>query len=350
MQSKLHFSRRRLILSTGCVAAAGAVAFGGSLPARAASKPYHIALSNSYIGNQWRVEMVNLTQAYAKQHLASDVVLTVTSSGTDVQKQIAAIDDMISRGVDAILINPASESGLNPVIAQATQRGIVVVDFDHAVSAPSAYKVHVDFVKFGDIQAQWLADTLKGKGNIIINRGVPGFEGDQAEYKGVRNVLAKYPDIHVITEIYGRWDENVTQAEMSKALTAHPNVDGVINQAGAYGATQAFLNLHRPFVPMTGEGSNGWRGAMLQYRDQGLKGISVGDPPTLGAYALKIAVEILDGKGPKDKDIVVGIPTLTTDELKPGVNVFPDLPATVYDDIEIPGSGIQLTMNDALGK
>ena len=189
-----------------------AVPLGLATAATAEQKPYQIALSNSYIGNQWRVEMINLAKAYAEHSMKGRVVLSVTSSGTDVQRQIAAIDDMISRGVDAILVNPASESGLNPVIAQATQRGIIVVDFDHAVSAPSAYKVHVDFVKFGEIQAQWLADTLQ------------------------------------------------------------------------------------------------------------------------------------------DKDIVVGIPTLTTEELKPGVNVFPDLPATVYDDIDIPGSGISLTMQDALGK
>jgi ribose transport system substrate-binding protein len=350
MLSKLELSRRRLFLSASACASGAATLGLVARRASAATKPYHIALSNSYIGNQWRIEMVNLTKAYARKYHTEDVVLTVTSSGTDVQRQIAAIDDMISRGVDAILVDPASESGLNPVIAQATARGIVVVDFDHAVSAPSAYKVHVDFVKFGEIQAAWLADTLGGKGNVIINRGVPGFEGDLAEYTGEMNVFGKYPGIKIIAEIYGRWDENVTQAEMTKALTAHQNVDGVLNQAGAYGATQAFVNLHRAFVPMTGEASNGWRLAMLKYKDQGLKGISVGDPPTLGAYALKVAVAVLDGNGPKDKDILVGIPTLTTEQLKPGVNVFPDQPATVYDDIDIPGSGFELTMLEALGK
>jgi len=350
MRSKLCVSRRNLILSAGaCTSAALVLGVGGGR-ARAAQKPYHIALSNSYIGNQWRIEMVNLTQAYAWKYHPHDVVLSVTSSGTDVQRQIAAMDDMISRRVDAILVDPASESGLNPVIAQATARGIIVVDFDHAVSAPSAYKVHVDFVKFGEIQATWLAETLQGKGSVIINRGVPGFEGDLAEYQGVMNVFKKNPGIKVIAEVYGRWDENVSQAVMTTALTAHPNVDGVINQAGAYGTTQAFLNLHHNFVPMTGEASNGWRLAMLKYKDQGLKGISVGDPPTLGAYALKVAVDILDGNGPTGKDILVGIPTLTTEELKPGVNVFPDEPVTVYDDIDIPGSGFELTMREALGK
>jgi ribose transport system substrate-binding protein len=333
-----------------CTVIAGA-AIGLPSNASAADKVYNIALSNSYIGNQWRVQMVNLTKAYAEKYYKDRVKLTVINSGTDVQAQIAAIDDMISQKVDAILVDPASESALNPVLEEAAKQGIVVVDFDHAVTAPSAYKVGVDFVKFGGIMGQWMADTLKGKGDIIMNRGVPGFEGDKAEYTGATQVLAKYPDIHIVAEVYGKWDDSVSQAEIMKVLPAHPKIDGIINQAGDYGVVQALLNLHRPFVPMTGEGSNGWRLSMLKYKDQGLKGISVGDPPSLGAYALKVAVDVLDGHPPADKLINVGIPTLTTEQLKEGVNVFPDLPPTVYDDVEIPDSGLQpLTIQDSLGK
>lgn len=353
MNTSLRRTAGRRTLAGLLVGGLAAVAAGVAQPGSAAAdsgKVYHIALSNSYIGNQWRVEMVNLTKALAEKTYKGKVVLTVVNSGTDVQRQIAAIDDMISQKVDAILIDPASELALNPVIEEATKRGIVVVDFDHAVTAPSAYKVGVDFVKFGELMAQWMADTLHGKGDIIINRGVAGFEGDKAEYQGCQNVLKKYPGIHIVAEVYGKWDESVSQAEMMKVLPAHPKIDGVISQAGAYGVVQAFINLHRPFVPMTGEASNGWRLAMLQHKDQGLQGISVGDPPTLGAYALKVAVEILDGHPPADKNVLVNIPTLTTAELKEGENVFPDLPPTVYDDVDIPGSGLQLTIHDAVGK
>jgi len=341
---------RSRLLSWTCVGTfMSAVALSSG--AQAADNIYHIALSNSYIGNQWRVQMVNLTKAYAEKYYKDKVKLTVVNSGTDVQAQIAAIDDMISQKVDAILVDPASESALNPVLEEAAKQGIIVVDFDHAVTAPSAYKVGVDFVKFGGIMGQWMADTLKGKGDIIMNRGVPGFEGDNAEYKGATDALKKSPDIHIVAEVYGKWDESVSQAEMTKVLPGHPNINGVLSQAGGYGVVQAFLNLHRPFVPMTGEASNGWRLAMLKYKDQGLVGISVGDPPTLGAYALKVAVDTLDGNPPASKEINVDIPSATTDQLKEGVNVFPDLPPTVYTDIEIPNSGMQpLTIQDSLGQ
>lgn len=337
-------ARSRLLL-----AAAMGLAVPLATATAAEQKPYQIALSNSYIGNQWRVEMINLAKAYAEHSMKGRVVLTVTSSGTEVQHQIRAMDDMISRRVDAILVNPASEHGLDAVIAQATAQGIPVVDFDHLVSSPHAYKVHVDFVTFGGIQGKWLAEELHGKGNIIMNRGVPGFEADVDLYNGAMAELKKYPDIHVVAEVFGKWDENVSEAEITKALIAHPNIDGVLNQYGAYGAVQAFLNLHHKFVPMTGGDSNGWRVSMLKYKDQGLRGISVGDSPTLGAYALKVAVDILDKK-PVPKDIVVPIPTVTSDTVKAGVNAFPDLPATVFDDIDIPDSGIHVTIQDAMGK
>jgi ribose transport system substrate-binding protein len=319
-------------------------------PAHADTKKYRIALSNSYIGNEWRVEMINMLKAYVKKYHADEVELIINSSGPDVQKQIAAIDDMISQKVDAILINPVSDTALNPVIAEAVKAGIVVVDFDQNVSSKLPFKVTGDFIEMGAAHAQFIADTLGGKGNVILNRGVAGFEADTDMYKGAVDVLKKYPDIHIVAEVYGKWDDGVSQAELTKALTAHPDVQGVINQAGEYGALQALINLKHPMIAMTGEGANGWRLAMLQYKDQGLKGLSLGEPPMSGALALKVALDVLKGNPPKEKDQSVPLPHVTTDNLKPGENVFPGVPPSVFADIEIPGSGIVLTIDDAQGK
>lgn len=331
-----------------CSTALLALQIPASQPAYA--KVWKIALSNSYIGNEWRVEMINMLKAYVQDNYAGKVELIINSSGPDVQKQIAAIDDMISQKVDAILIDPVSATALNPVIAQAVRQGIVVVDFDQNVTSSEAYKVTADFISMGEAHAKFIADALGGKGNVIINRGVAGFEADTNMYKGNMSVFQKYPDIHVVAEVYGKWDDGVSQAELTKALTAHPDVQGIINQAGEYGALQALINLNHPLnVAMTGEGSNGWRLAMQKYKDQGLKGLSLGEPPMSSALALKTAVEVLEGNKPP-KDQSVPLPNVTTGDLKPGVNVFPDEPPTVFADIEIPGSGIHLTIKNAEGK
>src|ERR1700733_11146227 len=181
------------------VKAAVVIALLTSTAASAANKPYKIAVSNSYIGNGWRVEALNQLAAYAKKAYPDTVQLTINSSGEDVQNQIAAIQNMISQGVDAILIDPQSDTALSPVIADAISQGIVVVAWDEPLTAPGAYTMSVDFQRLEGINAQWLADTLKGKGNVIINRGVAGTPADRDMYNGAMEVFKKYPDIHVVT-------------------------------------------------------------------------------------------------------------------------------------------------------
>jgi ribose transport system substrate-binding protein len=314
------------------------------------AEPFRIAVSNSYIGNEWRVQMINFMQAYAAKNLKDKVELTVNNSGTDAQKQIAVLSDMISDGVNAILVNPASDTALDAVIEEACKQNILVIAFDQPVTAPCAYVVAVDFTEIGRIHAQWLADSLGGKGNVVINRGVSGFPADTNMNAGMTGVLAKYPDIKVVGEVYGKWDNAVSQQELTKVLTANPQVDGILNQYGTYGALQALLNLNRPLVAMSGQGENGWRQAMLQYKDKGLKGVSAGDPAVIGAYALKVAVEILDGKAPADKHVAVPVPTVATDQLQAGVNVFPDLSPTLDADTDIPGANLGLTIQDGIAK
>jgi len=317
---------------------------------QAAADVHRIGVSNSYIGNEWRVQMINFMQAYADKNLKGKVELTVNNSGTDAQKQIAVISDMISDGVDAILVNPASDTALDAVLEEACKQGILVIAFDQPVTAPCAYVVAVDFTEIGRIHAQWLADTLGGKGNVVINRGVSGFPADTNMNSGMTGVLAKYPDIKVVGEVYGKWDNAVSQQELTKVLTANPQVDGILNQYGTYGALQALINLERPLVPMSGQGENGWRKAMLDYKDKGLKGVSAGDPAIIGAYALKIASEILDGKKPAERLVAVPVPTVSTDTLTPGVNVFPDLSPTLDADTDIPGANLGLTIEDGVKK
>ena len=243
----------------------GAVALAASTAAKA--DPVRVAVSNSYIGNEWRVQMINFMEAYAAKNLNGKVELTVNNSGTDAQKQIQVISDMISDGVKVILVNPASDTALDGVIEEACKQGITVIAFDQPVTAPCAYVVAVDFTEIGRIHAQWLADTLGGKGNVVVNRGVSGFPADTNMNAGMRGVLDKYPDIKVVGEVYGKWDNAVSQQELTKVLTANPQVDGILNQYGTYGALQALINLNRPLVPMSGQGRE-W----LAPGDAGLQG------------------------------------------------------------------------------
>ena len=96
-----------------------------------------IALSNSFIGNKWRIEMENLFKAALQMEpYKTEVEGSWFNSGNDVSKQSQQISNLISQRVDAILIDAASPTGLNGILHQAIERGILCVSFDNTVTEP----------------------------------------------------------------------------------------------------------------------------------------------------------------------------------------------------------------------
>src|SRR5271165_1113288 len=119
---------------------------------------YKIALSNSFYGNTWRKQMVDVMQKAANdakaQGLISDFVVD-NGDGT-ANTQLAQLNSLILSHPDAILINAASPTALNGAIAQAAQQGIKVVVFDSLTSSTDAYQIAYDFSSWGEIAANYV--------------------------------------------------------------------------------------------------------------------------------------------------------------------------------------------------
>ncbi len=115
----------------------------------------------------------------------------------------------------------------------------------------------------------------------------------------------------MIAQFPGNWDQADTQQGMARVLGADHNIQGVWGQVG-FGILQAYRAVGRKLVPTTGESENGYRAAMAGHQ---VKGISYGSPPYTGAYALKEAVAILQGKQ-MPKLMQVPLPLNTAGQLK----------------------------------
>ncbi len=307
--------------------------------------PYTIALSNSYIGNTWRVEMVNeFKAACAMPPFKTLVKCSEYSSGNDVSKQNAQIDDLISSHVDAIVVDAASPTGLNGVVSQACNAGILVVSFDADVTNPCALTVNTDQFQFGSKLAQFVADQLHGKGNIIEVTGVAGTGVDQERNRGADTVFAKYPDIKVVAKYSGQWASDVAQRTTTQQLPSLAKIDGIWAQGGTDGVIRALLAAHRPFpIPVAGEAENGYRQYMLQYKSQGFKALSIGQPPYLSIVSLQLALAVLQGKHPR-KSVSIPFPSVTTDTVKEGLTTFKDLPASYFVDFTDSGPNATVVM------
>jgi ribose transport system substrate-binding protein len=284
---------RRLVVSVlvaMVLVPASAWAAGGKKPV--------IALSNSFYGNSWRKQMVDSMQEAAKDAKAKGVIadfIVANGDGTE-NTQIQQMSSLILQNVDAILINAASLTGLNGVIAKAHQKGIKVIAFDSIVSSPFAYKIEYDNSSWGSLSAKYVVDRFQGKAKLLITRGVLGSAPEKDDYEAMMKVFKANPGIQLLGEVDTEADIAKSQSAVANVLPSFPEIDACVGMSGDFGVVQAFLNAGRK-VPVI-VGSN--RAEFIKWwidekAKSGYETISLGSEPSIGAVAFWISVHILQG-------------------------------------------------------
>ena len=291
-----------------------------------AAKKFTIGISNSFISSEYRTQMIDELKAVNAEYMAKGITndLVIESADTDVAGQIQQLQNLMAKNVDAILVNPGDVNGLNATLEEAVNKGIIVISVDQALEARGVYDVGIDQAEWARTSAQWLADKLGGKGNIVEIEGFPGHPANVARMDAVDAVMSKYPDIKLLAKDTGKWDEATGQQVMSNFLSAYPNMDAYWTQDGmAIGAFQAVLAANPAKFPVVvGEG----RCQFLQLwadrlkTDPTFETIAVANPPGVSPTGLRIAVNMLMGKkvdtaklgGPGNMQFVIPIPVIVT--------------------------------------
>jgi len=355
--------QRRLACAMGALGVAVAGLVGGPVQAQD-KKPYVIYLSNNYVGNDWRQQMLRVAQvSVRKGPLAGRVDLRIENVESTVQAQINSLNNIIRQKPDAIIVDAASDSALNPTVKRACDAGIVVVSFDQPVTEPCAYTVTYDWNRIPEVMAEWMAKQLNGKGNVFLDRGLAGAPISTQITGAYEKVLAQYPDINIVGQYNGDYAVGQEQSGVAALLAANPQVDGILTQGYGAGAIQALKNAERPMVPITAFAYNGAAVACAQ--TAGAQCILGYNSSYLSAEALKLAVEILDtGKKPAQREIFVKSSVtgefLTTDpfesarypgtkmvKLSLGENAYPDL--TPGLSLPVSPDWLDITAQEAAG-
>ncbi len=315
-----------------------AVLVAGGTPALQAqeTKKFKIYLSMSISGGGWLTAASNAIKALAATPPYDKMVeLQEVITGPNPQPQIAAYENMIASGADAIITIPASSTALNRTIRRGCEKGVIFFTFGFGVTEPCAYQVQAITNGFGENGGQVMANLLRGKGKILVNHVSPGGSADKRHYDGFLSVINKYPGMQVVAETWGQASDEVSQAEAAKVLAAHPDIDGVFTQPGELGIIRAFLAAGRKKLPIVvGEGSNGFRLALHdpEMRRLGLNGVSSGGTPAEAAFGFKVMMEILTKQRVMTfRRIAYPLPWVMADDIKictgdrfeNGCNAFP---------------------------
>ncbi len=315
--------------------------------------PYRIALVNGFVGNTWRIQMIQTAKAFAETPGIKDKIkeFKVISTGTDAAAQLGAIEDFINQGYDAIVTIAVSPEGFDRVIKLADRNGVVIVPFDNILDTDAVMMVNEDQHQMGVMSAEFLLKELGDvrTGKILEVRGVPGNSVDRDRHIGFHEVMEKEAPNLEIVEVVGNWDDGTAQKATADALAVHGQFVGLFTQGGSTGSVRAFLDAGHPLVPMAGEGENGFRKYIAEYKDKGLRGLSYGQSPGLVAISMKAAIAALEGN-PMPQMISIPIPYADYTTLEDGKNYWSDLTDNFFTVNAFPPCDVNISAVEIMGK
>jgi len=313
--------------------------------------PFRIALANGYIANTWRIQMIQTAKAYAAQpEVAAKLKeFKVVSTGEDVPAQIAAINNFIDSGYDAIVTDAQNPEAFKPVIKRAKEAGVVLVAFDNTLDTEDAINVDVDQKGLGVYWAEWLAKHLPNGGKILEVRGVSGTSVDRDRHDGIHETLDKTGKKWDVVEVYGKWDDPTAQKVTADAIAVQKHFDGYTAQGGDTGVVQAMLDAKQPMAPFGGETENGFRKFCAKFADQGLKCASGGSGPAQVAVAIKTAMAALEGQVVPQ---AVKLPLATAEDpgFKADENFYPKLGDNFFVGNSFPTCNINFSAAEIMGQ
>jgi ribose transport system substrate-binding protein len=225
----------------GAVSAA-AMAVSMAVPAMA-EDGLKIGMTFQEMNNPYFVSMQEALTDAAKD-LGAEVV--VTDAGHDVAKQISDVEDMLTQGIDILLLNPTDSAGIESAVHMAKAQDVIVVAVDANANGPVDTFVGSKNRDAGYQSCKYLADALGGSGEVAILDGIPVVPILQ-RVEGCKAALAEYDGITLVDTQNGRQDRSVALGVVENMIQSHQNLAGIfsVNDGGAMGALAAIQGSGR---------------------------------------------------------------------------------------------------------
>ena len=297
---------KKILRNAALGAAALAFLAGGLAPAGTATadEKVKVYVSLGFEGNTWMDASTNLLSSIAGTKDYKDRVdIEIQSARGNAQTQIQQINAMVQAGAQVIVAWAISPTALNRAIRNACRRDVIFITFDAQVTEPCAHHVGINQDWAGAGPAEWLAEELGGKGNIVFMGGIPGNMVDLRRNSAAKAVFAEFPDMTIIADTPSMWNNATAKQKLTEIVATHgwDKIDGLWTQTGCYVFTQMQVDEGRgdQLKPCAGNGTNGHRVAQLEPGTTegayGLRSASMGSPPWAAPFAFKLAMSKFDG-------------------------------------------------------
>ncbi|MEM9423318.1 MAG: ribose ABC transporter substrate-binding protein RbsB [Spirochaetota bacterium] len=155
-----------------------------------------VGLVISTLNNPFFVSLKEGAEAEAKKHGLNLIVL---DSQNDPAKELSNVEDLLSRQVGLLLLNPADSDAAGRAVKRANESKVPVITLDRSVTSGKVVShIASDNVAGGRIAGDFMIETLGKGANVVELEGLPGTtaardrgEGFNQAVKGVLNVVAR---------------------------------------------------------------------------------------------------------------------------------------------------------------
>jgi ABC-type sugar transport system substrate-binding protein len=261
-----------------------------------------------------------LREALETQAKAMGVTIKLTAANFDAAQESGLVDTAITQQPDGIILAPIDATALIQAGKKATDANIpvVLVGDNFAAEGQDAMLTYVgdEMKTYGAQKAEFIAEQIGGKGEVIVIHGPRGLDYVEGQTLGYKEAFAKYPGIKVIEGPYGNFSSEVGLKSLENVLTRNPNPAAVYfdNDDLAMGGISALKA--RGLKDVITVGSDGGPAAVEAVRKGNLTMTLATRPYATGVEAIKVLVNYLDTKQAPEKLVKVEAAQVTQESLK----------------------------------
>lgn len=284
-------------------------------PLLKAHKKIKIGVCIADFNDKFWTYMLEEMKNYSKY--LNDVELIYSDGKQDSNIQLSQVENLISQGVDVIVINPVDANSTNLITDKAKAAEVPIIAFNEFFTNENQVECYVgsDPKQQGILQMEYLAKKMNFKGNVAIIMGRFGGETQRLRTEAYHEVISKYPEMKIVAEQTADWNRARGMALMQTWLQSGKEIDAVACNSdemaiGALKAIEAAGKLGNIVV-----GSIDATPDALEYVKSGKLAVTVfQDIPGLAQRSIEIAIKIAKGEN-VDKKILLESEIVTPEDV-----------------------------------
>ncbi len=255
----------------------------------------------------------------AKKEAEELGVKYILTTGANPNEQSSKVDELIAQKVSAIVMLPSDTKPLTPAAQRVLKAKIPLIIFDRKVEVEPTFYLGGDNAGIGVNGARFIGEKLGGKG-VVVSVGVPAYGSVHTDrVNAFKDTLTKeFPNIKIVKEVGAENSSKEAGLKiMSDLLNAEKRIDAVftIDDELSIGILQAIAeNKRRDIKVETGAG--GAQEYFNQIKKEGAITLaSFLYSPLMVKDAVKNAVDIMNGKAPAEKSVIIPANAVTKENV-----------------------------------